>query len=56
MKELLLYPIKRMKYSWGAVAVMLIGGICLDMPDFLIGVGIGVAILYFGLLMFKAIQ
>ncbi len=35
---------------------MLLGGICLDMPDFLVGVGVGVAILYFGLMMFKLIK
>ncbi len=56
MKKLLLYPIQKIKYYWGGIAVMLIGGICLNMPDFLIGVGIGVAILYVGLIIFKLIK
>ncbi len=56
MKELLLYPFKEFKYCWGGPAIMLIGGICLDMHDFLVGVGIGVAILYFGLIAYKFIK
>ncbi len=56
MKELLLYPIRRLQYYWATIAVMLICGICLNMPDFLIGVGIGAAILYLGLIIFKLIK
>ncbi len=55
MKDLLLFPFKILKYGWGGIAVMLIGGICLNMPDFLLGVGIGAAILYFGLIIYKLI-
>lgn len=56
MKELCLYPFKKLKYAWGGVAVMLIGGICLNMPGYLIGVGIGAAILYVGLIIYKLIR
>lgn len=56
MKGLLLYPIRKIKYGWGCIAIMLIGGLCLNMPDFLVGVGIGVTILYFGLIIYKLIK
>lgn len=56
MKELLLYPVRKIKYYWGGIAIMLIGGIVLNMPDFLFGVGIGVAILYIGLIIYKMMQ
>ncbi len=53
MKDLLLFPIRTLKYYWGGLAIMLIGGLLLDMPDFLFGVGIGIIILYVGLLTYK---
>ncbi len=55
MKDLLLYPFKIIKYGWGGIAVMMIGGICLNMPDYLFGVALGAAILYFGLIIYKLI-
>ncbi len=55
MKDLLLYPFKTLKYGWCSTIVMLIGAICLNMPDFLFGVALGAAILYFGLLIYRLI-
>ena len=56
MQDLFRYPIRKINYGWGCIAIMLIGGLFLNMPDYLVGVGIGVAILYFGLIIYKLIK
>lgn len=59
MKQLLLYPLKKLKYSWGGLAVMLSCGIYLayaDMPGFLTGFCIGLIVVYLALIIYRLIS
>lgn len=59
MKDLFLYPFRRLKYSWGGFVVMLTCGIYLaiqDNPGFLIGITVGIVLVYIALLLYKLLR